>query len=100
MRFFPDRKRESAAARIRDGLAIARKIGRPSHPHCLLARLADSALMARVMPLSGRRLAQGLGLLLNVALSGAAKPATITLHLRSRRCLWGTSFSLDLRLKD
>ena len=99
MRFFSDRKRKSAVAGIRGGLATARTIGRAPHPHRLLASLADTALMAREMPLSGRRLAQGLGLILNMALSGAAKPATITLHLRSRRCPWGTSFSLDVSFK-
>jgi len=99
MRCFPGRKRKSAVARIRGGLATARTIGRAPHTHRLLASLADTALMARVMPLSGRRLAQGLGLILNMALSGAAKPTTLTLHLRSRRYLWGTSFSLDVSIK-
>ena len=99
MRIFPGRKRKNVVAKLRRGLTVVKKIGRPPLPIRMLSRQGESARRLGKMPLAARWLLQGVELLLNAAPSGATNPLAVSLRMRYRRSLWGRSFSLNLRLR-
>jgi|GEM_PF-1843625 len=99
MRIFPGRKRKNVVANLRRGLTVVKKIGRSRMPIRVLSRQGDNARGLGKMPLAARWLLQGVEWLLDTAPSGATNPLAISLRVRSRRSLWGRSFSLNLRLR-